>query len=84
VDSSKPIDPWAQFAEMQKWMANNFPGFKAGVSVPNFPYEAADPTIAEIAVLAGMHVMASTLRDPGDIKAAINAAIKERAGRLTS
>ena len=91
MDPSKPVDPWAQVAEMQRWMADNFPSFKAAMDASPFKgaldasplrYQGVDPTIAEIAVLATMHNMASTLRDSGEIKAAISAAIKERASKL--
>jgi hypothetical protein len=83
VDTTKPFDPWAQVAEMQRWMADNFPSFKAALDASPLRYQAIDPTIQEIAVLATMHNMASTLRDSGEIKAAIAAAIKERASKLS-
>jgi hypothetical protein len=82
MDSSKTFDPWAQLADMQKWMAENFPSFKSALDASPLRYQALDPTVQEIGILATMHNMASALRDAGAIKAAISAAIKERAGRL--
>jgi hypothetical protein len=82
MDSSKLYDPWSQLAEMQRWMADNFPSFKSALGGSPLRYEAVDPTVAEIAILATMHNMASTLQNPGAIKDAINAAIAERAKKL--
>ncbi len=45
-------------------------------------YQAVDPTVGEIGLLATMHNMASAVRDSGEIKAAIAAAIAERAKKL--
>lgn len=82
MDSSKLYDPWAQLSEMQNWMASNFPSFKTAMDANPFRYQAVDPTVAEIGLLAAMHNMASALRDAGEIKAAIAAAIAERAKKL--
>jgi hypothetical protein len=83
MDASKLFDPWAQLADMQKWMADNFPSYKAVSGMIPTRYETIDPTVQEIAILAAMHNMASAIADPGEIKVAINAAIAERAKRLT-
>jgi hypothetical protein len=83
MDSSKLFDPWAQLAEMQNWMAANFPSFKTALDASPFRYQSVDPTVAEIGLLATMHNMASAIRDSGDIKSAISAAIAERAKKLT-
>jgi len=69
---------------MQKWMSENFPAFKDAMQASPLRYQATDPTVQEIAILATMHNMASALRDPASVKAAISAAIKERAERLGS
>jgi hypothetical protein len=84
MDSSKLFDPWAQLAEMQSWMAANFPSFKTAMDTNPFRYQAVDPTVQEIAILATMHNMASAIRDSGDIKAAISRAIADRAKKLGS
>jgi hypothetical protein len=76
------FDPWSQLADMQKWMSENFPSYKAAMSASPMRYEAMDPTVYEIAILATMHNMASMLQDAGELKSAIGAAIKERAERL--
>ncbi|MBV9101957.1 MAG: hypothetical protein JO060_00095 [Candidatus Eremiobacteraeota bacterium] len=78
------FDPWAQLADMQKWMADNFPSYKAAMNASPLRYQAIDPTVQEIGILATMHNMASMLQDSGAIKAAISAAIKERAESLRS
>ena len=76
------FDPWAQLADMQKWMSENFPSYKSAVSGSPMRYEAMDPAVYEIAILAAMHNMASMLQDSQTLKSAIGAAIKERAERL--
>jgi hypothetical protein len=68
MDPSKLLDPWAQLAEMQRWLPTR--------------YEPIDPTVQEIAILATMHNMASAVQDSADIKTAIAAAIADRARRL--
>ena len=45
-------------------------------------YEAVDPTVQEIAILAAMHNMASMLKSPQAIKALLNAEIAERSKKL--
>jgi hypothetical protein len=82
MDSWKPFDPWTQLAEMQNWMAANFPSYKTMVDASPLRYQAVDPTVGEIGLLATMHNMASAVRDSGEIKAAIAAAIAERAKKL--
>jgi hypothetical protein len=84
MDMSKPFDPWGQLSVMQDWMSANFPAFKAALDASPLAYRPVDPTVAEIGLLATMHNMASALRDPGPIKAAIAEAIADRAKRLSS
>ncbi len=84
MDATKPFDPWGQLAAMQEWMGANFPAFKAAMASSPLAYRAVDPTVAEIGILATMHNMASALRDSDAIKAAIGAAIAERAKRLAT
>jgi hypothetical protein len=84
MDASKLFDPWAQLAEMQSWMASNFPSFKSAMDANPLRYQAVDPTVAEIGLLAAMHNMASAIRDSGDVKVAIAAAIAERAKKLAT
>ncbi|MGH7706724.1 MAG: hypothetical protein ACREM6_02170, partial [Vulcanimicrobiaceae bacterium] len=83
MDPTKPIDPFAQFAEMQALLASYVPGFK-GFGMPPLPmrYEGVNPVVQEIAILAAMHNMASMLQKPEAIKAAINEALAERAKKL--
>ena len=84
MESSKWFDPWAQLAEMQSWMAANFPSYKTVMEASPLRYQAIDPMVAEIGLLATMHNMASALRDSGPIKAAIATAIAERAKKLSA
>jgi len=80
-EPSKPFDPVAQFAEMQSlWTAWMNP-FR--FAVPNLSrYEAIDPRVQEIAIVAAMHNMASMLRDPGRIKEVLSEELAERAKKL--
>jgi len=82
MDPAKPFDPWAQFAEMQALMAAGFPPYKAMMGGLSSRYEAIDPVVQEIAILATMHNLASMLQNPEAIKAAINAALADRAKTL--
>jgi hypothetical protein len=84
MDSSKLFDPWGQLSAMQDWMSTNFPAFKSAMASSPFAYRPVDPIVAEIGILATMHNMASALRDPDKVKAAIAEAIADRARQLAS
>ncbi len=76
------FDPLAQFAEVQAFWSSLGNPLRSMQGVLPTRYEALDPVVQEIAVLATMHNLASTLQDPGAIKAALNAEIAERAKKL--
>ena len=80
---SKPFDPLAQFAELQTLLGGYFNPFKMpGAPAGFINYQAIDPRVQEIAILATMHNMASMLREPGRIKSVISAELAERAKKL--
>ena len=79
-DASKPFDPMAQFADMQAFWANIAGPFRS-MAMPG-RYAPLDPLVQEIAVLAMMHNMASTLQNPAAIKAALHVEIATRAAQL--
>jgi hypothetical protein len=84
-DPSKAFDPVAQLAELHALWGQWNPMMNPLRFMGSTPrYEAIDPTVAEIAVLAAMHNMASTLSNPGSLKAAISGEIAERAKRLAA
>ena len=82
------FDPTAQFAQfqawMQQWMMNPLNPMKSGFIPSSFRYEAVNPIVQEISILALMHNMASMLEDPAAIKDAINDALAERTKRLAA
>ncbi len=81
-DSSRPFDPIAQFAELQQTFGGFFNPLKMMSPGGLLRYEAIDPQVQEIAILATMHNMASMLKDPGKLKAVISAELAERSKKL--
>ncbi len=72
----------SQFAEMASfWTSLGNPYRSIMASLPT-RYEAPDPTVQEIAILASMHNMASMLTNPEKIKAILSAEISVRSKKL--
>ena len=69
-----PADPASWFASWKAAMRSMLP--------TALRYEAIDPRVQEIAILATMHNMASLLQDSESLKAAIAEQLAERAARL--
>ena len=69
----------AQFADMQALWANWASPLRTMFGAMPGRYQPLDPVVAEIAVLAAMHNMASSLQNPSAIKAALDVEIAARA-----
>jgi hypothetical protein len=80
-DAGRPFDPLSQFTELASfWTSLGNPYRSLLTNMTH--YEAIDPAVQEIAILATMHNMASMLKSPEKIKATLNAEISERAIKL--
>ena len=80
-DPGKFFDPMSQLAEMASfWTSVGSPYRSLLTNLTH--YEALDPAVQEIAILATMHNMASMLKNPEKIKATLSAEISERALKL--
>jgi len=81
-DAAKNTDAVSRFAEMASFwssLGNPYRSIMAGLPTR---FEAPDPTVQEIAILASMHNMASMLKNPEKLKAALSVEIAERARKL--
>jgi len=81
-DPSKLFDPVAQMADMQAMWSAWLGPFRQLLGGLPTRYEALDPAVQELAILATMHNMASLVHNPGKIKSVLNAEIAERAKKL--
>ena len=82
ADTPKIVDPVSQFAEMASFWTSLGNPFRSMMASLPARYEALDPTVQEIAILASMHNMASMVKNPEKIKAILSAEISERSSRL--
>jgi hypothetical protein len=72
------------FAETASfWMSLGNP-YRSLISASPAGHEVPNPTVQEIAIIASMHNMASTLRNPEMVKAVQSAEISERAHKLAA
>jgi len=81
-DPSKLFDPLSQFTDLQSWWATWLAPLRSTLGALPTRYEALDPQVQELAVLATMHNMASMLSSPSKIKAVLSTEIAERAKKL--
>ncbi|MBD5635556.1 MAG: hypothetical protein IAI49_13855 [Candidatus Eremiobacteraeota bacterium] len=72
----------AQFAEMQALWTNWAGPMRSMFGAMPGRYQPLDPLVQEIAVLAMMHNMASSLQNPAALKAALDVEIAARATAL--